>query len=303
MKIAVIGIGASGSYYACKLSKTNEVITFDNYASKVDEVSTNGINLIEGEDTTNYKVKCFKDGTVINKTMDLVLVCVKSTQTSEAIKANLSLFGPNTLVLTMQNGLGNIRDIAKYVNPENIVIGCNKANLTSINLNTVKVTGKDVVYFGGALEDKKNALICKVLFTKASMESEVSDDLKKLVWTKAIINSITNPLCALFKCKIKVLYENKNFYDIVIRLIEEGVEIARVSGANLSKNELIEQFTNIVYSLGNSYPSMYHDVQNGKITEIDKLNAKFLTIAYKNQIEIPFNEFIVNSIKGMEKIY
>lgn len=303
MKIAVIGIGASGSYYACKLSKTNEVITFDNYASKVDEVSTNGINLIEGEDTTNYKVKCFKDGTVLNKTMDLVLVCVKSTQTSEAIKANLSLFGPNTLVLTMQNGLGNIRDIAKYVNPENIVIGCNKANLTSINLNTVKVTGKDVVYFGGALEDKKNALICKVLFTKASMESEVSDDLKKLVWTKAIINSITNPLCALFKCKIKVLYENKNFYDIVIRLIEEGVEIARVSGANLSKNELIEQFTNIVYSLGNSYPSMYHDVQNGKITEIDKLNAKFLTIAYKNQIEIPFNEFIVNSIKGMEKIY
>ncbi len=303
MKIAVIGIGASGSYYACKLSKTNEVITFDNYASKVDEVSTNGINLIEGEDTTNYKVKCFKDGTVINKTMDLVLVCVKSTQTSEAIKANNSLFGPNTLVLTMQNGLGNIRDIAKYVNPENIVIGCNKANLTSINLNTVKVTGKDVVYFGGALEDKKNALICKVLFTKASMESEVSDDLKKLVWTKAIINSITNPLCALFKCKIKVLYENKNFYDIVIRLIEEGVEIARVSGANLSKNELIEQFTNIVYSLGNSYPSMYHDVQNGKITEIDKLNAKFLTIAYKNQIEIPFNEFIVNSIKGMEKIY
>lgn len=303
MKIAVIGIGASGSYYACKLSKTNEVITFDNYASKVDEVSTNGINLIEGEDTTNYKVKCFKDGTVLNKTMDLVLVCVKSTQTSEAIKANLSLFGPNTLVLTMQNGLGNIRDIAKYVNPENIVIGCNKANLTSINLNTVKVTGKDVVYFGGALEDKKNALICKVLFTKASMESEVSDNLKKLVWTKAIINSITNPLCALFKCKIKVLYENKNFYDIVIRLIEEGVEIARVSGANLSKNELIEQFTNIVYSLGNSYPSMYHDVQNGKITEIDKLNAKFLTIAYKNQIEIPFNEFIVNSIKGMEKIY
>ncbi len=303
MKIAVIGIGASGSYYACKLSKTNEVITFDNYASKVDEVSTNGINLIEGENTTNYKIKCFKDGVALNKTMDLVLVCVKATQTSEAIKANLSLFGPNTLVLTMQNGLGNIRDIAKYVNPENIIIGCNKANLTSINLNTVKVTGKDVVYFGGALADKKNALICKVLFTKASMESEVSDDLKKLVWTKAIINSITNPLCALFKCKIKVLYENKNFYDIVVRLIEEGVEIARVSGANLSKSELLEQFTNVVYSLGNSYPSMYHDVQNGKITEIDKLNAKFLTIAYKNQIEIPFNEFIVNSIKGMEKIY
>ncbi len=303
MKIAVIGIGASGSYYACKLSKTNEVITFDNYASKVDEVSTNGINLIEGENTTNYKIKCFKDGVTLNKTMDLVLVCVKATQTSEAIKANLSLFGPNTLVLTMQNGLGNIRDIAKYVNPENIIIGCNKANLTSINLNTVKVTGKDVVYFGGALADKKNALICKVLFTKASMESEVSDDLKKLVWTKAIINSITNPLCALFKCKIKVLYENKNFYDIVVRLIEEGVEIARVSGANLSKSELLEQFTNVVYSLGNSYPSMYHDVQNGKITEIDKLNAKFLTIAYKNQIEIPFNEFIVNSIKGMEKIY
>lgn len=303
MKIAVIGIGASGSYYACKLSKTNEVITFDNYEAKVKEVSTNGINIVENDNTTNYKVKCFKDGTVTNKVMDLVIVSVKASQTVEALKANLSLIGPNTIVLTLQNGLGNVRDIAKFVDPANIVIGSNKVNLTSTDLNTVKVTGKDIVYFGGALEDKKNALVCKVLFTKASLEAEVSDDLKKLIWTKVIINSITNPLCALFKCKIKVLYENKNIYDIVTRLIDEGVSVAKCSGAELSSDELIKEFTNVVYSIGNSYPSMYQDVKEGRITEIDKLNGKFLTIAYKNKLDIPFNEFIVNSIKALEKLY
>ena len=303
MKIAVIGIGASGSYYACKLSKTNEVITFDNYEAKVKEVSTNGINIVENDNTTNYKVKCFKDGTVTNKVMDLVIVSVKASQTVEALKANLSLIGPNTIVLTLQNGLGNVRDIAKFVDPANIVIGSNKVNLTSTDLNTVKVTGKDIVYFGGALEDKKNALVCKVLFTKASLEAEVSDDLKKLIWTKVIINSITNPLCALFKCKIKVLYENKNIYDIVTRLIDEGVSVAKCSGAELTSDELIKEFTNVVYSIGNSYPSMYQDVKEGRITEIDKLNSKFLTIAYKNKLDIPFNEFIVNSIKALEKLY
>ena len=49
--------------------------------------------------------------------------------------------------------------------------------------------------------------------------------------------------------------------------------------------------------------SMYYDVTNSRMTEIDKLNGQILTIAYKNKLDVPYTEFVVNAIKGMEKLY
>ena len=86
MRIAVIGIGAMGSFYAAKLSKKYDVIAFEHFENKIDAINKNGIDLIEDDVTTNYKFRCFKDGE-LNEPVDLVILCVKSTQTIQAIKS------------------------------------------------------------------------------------------------------------------------------------------------------------------------------------------------------------------------
>ena len=89
------------SFYAAKLSKTNDVIAFEHFENKINLINKEGINLIEDNFTTNYHVRCFKDGEV-SQAQDLVLVCVKATQTQEAIKANIGFFiSSENLTLTL----------------------------------------------------------------------------------------------------------------------------------------------------------------------------------------------------------
>ena len=302
MKIAVIGVGAMGSFYAAKLSKTNDVIAFEHFENKINLINKEGINLIEDNFTTNYHVRCFKDGEV-SQAQDLVLVCVKATQTQEAIKANIGLVGPNTIVLTMQNGLGNAKDLAKYVDPTNIVVGSSKVVLSNVDMNSVKVIGNGLTYIGSLTGDKKDVLLCKVVFDKASFECEVDDDIQKLVWTKVLVNSVINPLCAIFKCKIRVIYENKYIYDIATRLLEEGLKVAKLDNVDINYEDILAELKNTIYSTGNGYASMYFDVTNSRITEISKLNGQLVTIAYKNKLDIPYQEFVVNAIYAMEKLY
>jgi len=302
MKIAVIGIGAMGSFYAAKLAKTNDVIAFEHFDKKVDAINKDGINLIEGDTTTNYKIKCFKDGS-IKQPVDLVLLSVKATQTQEAIKANIGLIDSHTIVLTLQNGLGNVKDISRYVDPSNIVIGSSRVNLSNVDINTVKVLGNGLTYVGSVAGDKKDVLTVKVLFDKAGFECEVAENISNLVWGKVLINSVTNPLCALFKCKIKVIYENKNIYDIATRLVEEGISVAKLNDVTLNEQDILDELRKTIYSIGNGYASMYFDVTGSRITEIDKLNGQILSIAYKNKLDVPYTEFVVNAIKGIEKLY
>lgn len=302
MKIAVIGLGAMGSFYAAKLSKDNTVIAFEHFDNKIEAVNKEGINLIEGEKTTNYRFKVYKDGEY-KLPVDVVLVCVKATQTHEALKANLDIIDGNTIIMSLQNGLGNVKDISKFVDPSNIVVGSTRMNCVSQDLNTVKVQGNELTYIGSVTNDMKDVLTLKVVFDKAGFECETTSDITRLVWDKLVINSVVNPLCAIFKCKIKVIYENKYFYDLADALIEESVKVADSIGIKLSKEELLTELRAQAYNIGNGYPSMYSDIEKRRITEIDKLNGQIVLTGYKNKVETPYNTFVLNAIKAIEKLY
>ena len=302
MKIAVIGIGAMGSYYAAKLSKDNDVIAFEHYENKIRTVNQNGINLIENDQTTNYKVHVYSDGSY-KHVQDLIILCVKATQTQEALKANMDLIDDHTIVLSLQNGLGNIRDISRFVDIDNIVVGSSRVNLVNEDINSVRVTGEGTTYIGSAGNDKKDVQIVKVLFDKAGFVCEKSEDIKTLIWQRAIIHSIIYPLCSIFKCKIKVVYENNYIFDLAKAIAEEACKVASSDGAHVNYEDLMAEFRTTAYNVGNSYPSMYFDVTNQKITEIDKLNGTIVNLGYKNKIETPFNVFALNAIKGIEKLY
>ncbi len=302
MKIAVIGIGATGSYYAAKLSKDNDVIAFEHYENKIRAVNTNGINLIENDVTTNYKVHVYDDG-AYKKVQDLVIVCVKATQTQEALKANMDLIDDHTIILTLQNGLGNIKDISRFVDLSNIVVGSSRVNLVNEDINTVRVTGQGTTYIGSAGDDQKDVQIVKVLFGKAGFECEKSEDINTLIWKRAITLSVLYPLCSLFKCKIKSVYENNYIYELAKGIAEEACAVANADGANIKLDDLLNELRTTAYNVGNSYPSMYFDVINSRITEIERLNGVIVNLGYKHKIDTSYNSFALNAIKGIEKLY
>ncbi len=105
-----------GCLYGAYLSDKNEVIMLDVFEPQVDTINANGITVMEpdGNEKNYRKLKAMKSGDC-DLVADLVIVFVKSTFSESALEANKALFGENTIVMTLQNGAGNDRKIAKYV--------------------------------------------------------------------------------------------------------------------------------------------------------------------------------------------
>ena len=164
MKIAVLGSGAMGCYFGGYLSEKNEVIFIDKLDSVVDSINQNGVRIeeVDGEEKIFLNVKAYKSGTCPEK-VDLVIVLVKTTYTEETLIENRELFLTDTKVITLQNGAGNDRKIAKFVDSRQIVIGTTTNNCVNLGLGHIRHSGMGKTIFGsneGNMENSNDSLIC-----------------------------------------------------------------------------------------------------------------------------------------------
>ena len=302
MKIAVVGCGSMGCYFGAKLSKKNEVIYIDAFQKSIDSLNQNGITLKEGDKEESYVAPAFLAGKY-KGSVDLVLLFVKSTQNIAALSQNETLFNEHTIVMSLQNGFGIEREISRYVSPENIIVGNTAINCVKEDIGVVKLANGGITILGSLVDNKKLALTGKVLLNQAGFETEVSDDIRRVIWENAFVNVTLNPLTAFFNCKTKVCYENKNIWALVESIVNETLEVAKLDGYNFDSEKILEQIRNICINFGKGYTPMYQDVKNKRFTEIEKLNGQIVNLAYKYKMDAPNNEFVLNAIKAIERLY
>ncbi len=302
MKIAVIGCGAMGCYFGAKLSEKNEVVYIDAFPKTVDILNERGIIVKENDEEKKYNAPAFLSGK-FDQPADLVVLFVKSTQNMAALSENEKLFTPNTIVMSLQNGFGNEREISRFVDPENIIIGNTLINCVTESVGITKKSGEGLTVIGSLVGNKKTALTARLCLEQSGIITDVSDDIKRVVWKKIFVNATLNPLTAMFGCKIKVVYENKNIWKLAEKIVEEAITVARKDGCEFSHNEVLEDLHKTCVNVGKGYTSMYQDVENKRFTEIEKINGQIVNLAYKYNVQAPYNEFVLNSIKAIEKLY
>ena len=302
MKIAVIGCGSLGCYFGSKLSLKNEVVYIDTFQKTVDNLNNFGITIKEDDVCTNYNAPAFLTGKY-DQVVDLVLLAVKSTQNVAALNENSAIINENTLVVSLQNGFGNEREIKRHVDLENIVIGNTKINFSTDDEGIVKKIGDGITEIGTIDSSKKNSLIVKVLFNQAGIKTEVAEDIKKVVWEKMFVSATLNPLTAIFNCKMRVVYENKNIWQLLETLVKELVLVAKHDGYEFDVQDVLELIKTTIFNIGKGYTVMHQDVLNKRFTEVEKLNGQIAFLAYRYGIESPYNDFVLNSIKAIEKLY
>lgn len=302
MKIAVIGCGAMGSYFGAKLSEKNEVVYIDTFEKTVSTLNEKGITIKEKDGETHYNAPAFLSGK-FDQPVDLVILFVKSTQNMAALSQNEKIITPNTIVMSLQNGFGNDREISRFVDPKNIVIGNTLINCVTEEIGVTKKSGDGLTVVGSLVDNKKNVLTARLCLQQAGIVTDISEDIKLAIWKKIFVNATLNPLTALFGCKIKVVYENKNIWQIAEKIVEEAIVVARKDGCEFSFHEVLNELKLACINVGNGYTSMYQDVQNKRFTEIEKINGQIVNLAYKYNVQVQYNEFVVNAIKAIEKLY
>ncbi|WP_298068878.1 2-dehydropantoate 2-reductase [uncultured Mailhella sp.] len=303
MKIAVLGAGAMGCLYGCYLSRKHDVLLIDACAPQVDAINKNGVSITEKDGVEHhYAMKAVLSGTCFEP-VDLLVVFVKSTATYAAMEANQALVGPETLVMTLQNGAGNDRDIARFVPRENIVIGTSKHNSVGLGLASYRHTGSGETTLGTMIPDSSRDRTVAAILEECGLETVVSDDIQRIIWSKLFVNMSINTLSALLECRIGYMIENRYAWDFAKRIIYEGVMVAEADGTYFDRREALESVHKVCEAVPNGYASMYQDRKNHRKTEIDKINGAVVEQAKLYGVPTPYNSLVVDLIHAVEGTY
>lgn len=305
MKIVVIGAGAMGCLYGAYLSRNNEVTMVDAYEPQVRTIRENGITVVEEDGTEQHfeNIRAELSGTCTEQA-DLVVVFVKSTFTENALQQNASLFGENTLVMTLQNGAGNDRKIAKYVRPENIIIGTSKHNSVNLGGGKVRHSGTGVTTIGSNSSNADDALKkIEALLIQAKFQAEISHDIQRIIWSKLFVNLSINTFTAITRSPIGSMIENRHAWDFAEKMICEAVDVAEADGTHFSYLEVLNMVHHVCEDAGKGYSSMYQDVCRCIPTEIDAINGAIVEQAKLYNVAAPYNTLIVDLIHAIEDAY
>jgi 2-dehydropantoate 2-reductase len=305
MKICVLGAGALGSTFGGTLAEAgNEVFLINRNKDYLKSVREKGLIFVEEEiEPINVKVYPTTDNL---DTVDLVIVLVKSFNTKEVIESAKNIIGENTIVMSLQNGLGNEDTIAELVGKGKVISGKTYVGGGMIQPGHVRRTVKNKMTYIGELDGTKTERIERIakIFTEAGLQTEVSKNIIGLIWDKLLINAATGALTAITRLTYGPIYKDEaipEIKEIGLKVIQEGIDVASAKNIKLSTKNVEEIWYKAAENLPYEFKtSMLQSIEKGSVTEIDFINGAIVREGKKVGISTPVNEALVACIKGIE---
>ena len=307
MRVAVIGAGSMGSLFGGHLADACEVVLYSRNPGYLAAVNKNGLVMTQGEKKWVKKIQATNDPAKIGA-CDIAIIYVKGTGTEKAVQdAMVSCITPETLVVTLQNGIGNVEIMRKYIPADQIAYGFSVLTSDSkapghIELTTLKM----VPTFVKPMTEKVLPKLQKLVDTlnKVGLETHIADDIDIKIWRKLLVNCSENTLCAILKVNVtELMITTPESFEIGKQIIFEVADVARAKGINITRQEALAYVLQVTDSVPGHVPSMVFDIGNKKPTEIDVLNGAVVAEGKRLGIPTPINEVIVKMIKALEQNY
>jgi 2-dehydropantoate 2-reductase len=305
MKIAVIGPGAMGSLFSAAFARggKHEVWLLDKRRDRAAALAKSGVSVEGVSGQWEAKMKVTADPREIGPA-DMVMVCVKSYDTKEAVASAKPLLGPATSILTLQNGLGNIETIAETAGMDRVIAGVTNDGATLIRTGQVRHAGKGETVIGridGKMPVEMRAI--REAFNKAGFQTRVSQDIKGLIWSKLVINTGINALTALTRLPNGKLPEHEGTRAILRQAVTEAVKVAKRKRVKLQYDDPLAKVEAVCEATAGNISSMLQDVLRGKRTEIEYINGAIVRQAQELSIPAPVNTLLLELIKTIESSY
>lgn len=302
MKIAILGAGAMGSLYGGYISRNNkEIYLVDICQQHVDEINKNGLIITEKEESIKVYPKAVSDSRDIGF-VDLVIVFVKSYLTEAVLEMNKSLLSKDTIVLSLQNGYGNIEEISKYVHINNVIAGTTAHGASLVSPGIIKHGGVGETHIGwlNYKNDKRIDEIAQIL-NNSGFNTIVSQNVMELIWSKLIVNVGINALTALLRVQNGELLNMEETKVLIKMAVLEGVNVAEKAGVLFNGEAMVNKVKAVALATRENKSSMLQDILNNRKTEIDNINGAIVSEGRKYKVETPVNLVLLNLVKAQEK--
>jgi len=304
VKICMLGAGALGSAIGGTLAAAGtDIWLVDVYKPHVDAMNAQGLRMRSGDGERVVKVKAATDCRDIG-CVDLVIVLVKSFHTREAIEAAKSIVGANTVVMSLQNGLGHEDILADVVGRNHVIAGKTYVGGVFLAPGHIIAGTNDKETLIGELDGSISARVQAIAaeFECAGLATVVSANIYGTMWDKLLINVATGALSGITHLTYGDLYDVKEIEACAMAAVAEAMAVAKANGVELSMREPREAWVKAAEGLPPDFKaSMLQSLEKGSITEIDFINGSVVRWGARRNVPTPVNQTLVACMKGVER--
>lgn len=300
MKIAVLGAGAMGGLYSAYLSRHNEVTVIDVNTQVVEKINADGLEVQEPDGTSNIYHPHAVLSTEGMEPVDLIVVFVKAMFSESALNNNKSIIGPETYLMTLQNGSGHEDMLGKFVPQEHIIIGTTQHNASVAGFGVTKHGGSGMTHMGCVTGDVNRLQKFADAFTACGLDADVSDGVQKMIWNKMFTNVSASALTGALQVPLGFISADENAWKLCCQLIREAVDVAAALGMDFDYDEKVAEVKAVCDKSPNGLTSIYADLRDGRRSEVDTISGSIVRAGVKAGVPTPSHSFLVGLIHAME---
>jgi len=301
MRIAVVGPGGLGCLLASLFFETGEKVFLVDYRpERVALFKAKGVHLrsLTGEH------RIIPVPWVLAEEVGpchLTIMTVKAHQTAAAARALPRLMAAGGLALTLQNGLGNLEEMARVVGLKRLLAGVAFLGVTRRDEGRIIHAGSGPIYIGappGSQVSPAEIAGLADLFCRAGLECQAHPDIQTLLWEKLLVNAGINPLTALLRVPNGALPELPEAWELAVAAASEAQAVARAAGIKVT-GDPETRLKQVCTATAANRSSMLQDVLAGRPTEIEALNAQVVNRGKTLGVPTPVNHLLTQLIRSL----
>jgi 2-dehydropantoate 2-reductase len=305
MRYLVMGAGALGSVFGGLLHHSGQSVAFIGRGVHFAQIITQGLTIdgIWGE----FQVGALVPQSDSADQYDVILLCVKSFDTQEACRRVRGLLAPAGLIVSVQNGLGNLEIIAQEFGAERtlgarVIFG---AQIIRPGLARVTVYAEPVLVGAMAPGSPHPALgLLAADLNRAGIPALQVNNILTHLWGKVLYNCALNPLGAILGVPYGALGDHPQTRELMRLIIEEIYQVAGAQQVSLTQADAAAYFKffmeNLVPATAGHWPSMWQDLKAGRRTEIEALNGAICRFGAAAGVPTPYNDAISRLVRFLE---
>jgi 2-dehydropantoate 2-reductase len=288
MHIAVMGAGGVGGYFGAKLLRAGESVTMVARGEHLAAMRRDGLTIrsaVEGE----YLVRPTAAEDVSGlPPADVVVFCVKSFDTEAAVERIRPVVGPETAVLSLQNGVDNEDKIDALLGPGHAMGGV--AQVFAV----IDRPGVIVHHFAGRiifgeLDGRRSPRAEELLaaFERAKIDAELSGDIRRALWEKYVFICAVAGMTSVTRCPIGVVRDTPEAWAMLRKIVEEVAAVAAPAKGGLPA-DIVERIMKLAGGIApGNFSSLYQDLAQGKRLELEALHGHAVRLGERLGVATP----------------
>ena len=305
MRFAILGSGAVGGYFGAKLAKAGQDVTFIARGAHLEAIRTSGLE-IKSAKLGDFVVRApaESDTTRIGH-VDVAIVSVKTYDNATALPLLKPLIAPETVVLTLQNGVDSVDDVAAAAGQSHVLGGTTYVATALEAPGLIVQTGvhRSIIFgevFGETGHVTPRVKAIADIMSAADIQVSAVPDARVPIWDKFVYLAAFSGFTGASRLAIGHIWKHPHVREMFYACSREIAAIARAEGVTISANrfETLEEYmTNIPPT---TRSSLLIDLEQGKRIEVEALQGAAVRRAAKHGVPVPIVSTLYALLKPWE---